>query len=202
MSNFPSYREYTYTIPASGAVDLNSQGSAFGCLDASGLFYVLFDGQPRTQFQKGLSFELPKEKDEYTGDLVQQKFNQIRIENRGETEIEVTVFVGDGHLRDARLTIPADLVAYTGAARSMRSSTEEIASGVRKSIVASDPDRTEVMITNMGVSAVFIGEDEVAYKRGLPLAAGSTATLKIQAEIFAYAQASGIQTLAILETLK
>lgn len=190
MSNFPSYQQQTFTIPAGSAVDWNRFGSSFGCMDATGPFFVKFDGQPRTQFAKGLSFEAP------------DTFSQIRLENRGDVAVTITVFVADGRLRDARVSLPANLVAFTGAARSLRSSKKDVDAASRVSIVAADPDRLEVMVTNMGADPVFLGDDEVAFMRGLPLAAGHTATLKTQAELFAYCQAAGTQTLAILETRK
>ena len=190
MKNWPQYQERTFVIPAGGAVEWNRYGDAFGCLDATGDFFVKFDSQPRTQFRKGLTFEAP------------EKFNQVRLENRSENELRVEVFAAQGQLRDARLTLPADLEAFTGAARVITSSKVEVGSGERIQIAPSNADRVELLVTNMGSSPVFLGDDSVVWGQGLPLAAGSTATLNIQTEIYAYAQAAGIQTLAILETEK
>lgn len=190
MNEWPQYQERTFTIAAGDAVDHSRHGNSFGCLDATGDFFVRFDNQPRTQFRKGLTFEAP------------DNFNKVRIENRGENPITITIFVLKGKLRDARLTLPNDLVAYTGAARRIADSSVEIGSGERVMIAPDNPDRVELIVSNMGAQPVFIGSDSVAWKRGLPVAAGATATLTIQTEIYAYAQGAGIQTLAILETEK
>lgn len=190
MSAWPQYQERTFTIPAGDAIEWNRYGDAFGCLDATGEFFVKFDGQPRTQFRKGLTFEAP------------EKFSQVRIENRSTNEIRVEVFAAQGKLRDARLTLPADLEAFTGAARVITPSKVQVASGERKLIAQSNADRVELLVSNMGNAPVFLGNNAVRWGEGLPLAGGSTATLNIQTEIHAYAQAAGIQQLAILENSK
>ena len=190
MSSWPQYQERTFVIPAGGAVEWNRYGDAFGCLHATGEFFVQFDNQPRTQFRQGLTFEAP------------EKFSQVLITNRSENELRVEVFAAQGQLRDARLTLPADLEAFTGAARVITSSKVQVGSGERIQIAPSNSDRVEMLVTNMGASPVFLGDDSVIWAQGLPLASGSTATLNIQTEIYAYAQAAGIQTLSILETEK
>lgn len=189
MSN-PQYNERQYVLEAGAGFDFNSFGQTFGCLEATGEFFVSFDGAPRTKFKKGLTYKAA------------EPFQQIRIENRGADPVELTIFSAMGDVFDARLVVPDDMTAFTGAARTLVSSTAEVSSGERLEIVAANTSQIEVMVTNMGTEPVFLGDANVAWKRGLPLSAGSTATLKIQSALYAYAQASGTQTLAILETRK
>lgn len=190
MENGAQYRQATYTLQPGEGIDYAAYGNTFGCLEATDEFFVSFDGNPRTKFNKGITFKAP------------EPFKSVRIENRGATANEITIVSATGDMYDARLVLPADLTAFTGAARTLVSSTAEIDSGERLEIVAANTDQLEVIVTNMGTEPVFLGDANVAWKRGLPLDAGSTATLKIQSALYAYAQASGTQTLSILETRK
>lgn len=188
MNNTPQYQEARYVIPAHDAVEHHRQGTTFGCLNSSGDFYVKFGAEPRTAFRKGLTFTAPKE------------FQTVRIENRGDEPITVEIFVANGDLRDSRLTLPSDLMTFQGSARSLHSRRETIKSGERIKVAETNAKRLELHVSNMGGKPVFIGDQDIAWGRGTPIASGSTAILNVQCEVFAYTQAEGGQILSILET--
>ena len=195
----PTYQEQTFTLQSGESVQWHVYGDMFGCLDATGPFKVKFDDQPATQFRKGLSFSVEDVNPE-TGEVL--KFQTVHITNPGAQSITVEVFAGSGSLRDARLTLPRDLEAFTGAARSISTSYAEIGSGDRVQIAQANADRLELIVSNMGAKPVFLGDAQVAWRKGLPIAPGGTATVTVQSEIYAYAQGAGVQSLAILEASK
>lgn len=195
------YQERTFTIAAGDAVDWNRHGDAFGCLEATGDFFVKLDNQPRTQFRSGLTLETETK----IIDSVPTKvpFNSVRIENRGDDAISVTVFATKGKLRDARLTLEGDLQAFIRDGDETTFRRLEIASGERVQIAPANPLRSELVIANIGLAPVYIGDAEVSFwGANMPIAAGHTFTIKTPVEFWAYAQAAGTQTLQIMENTR
>lgn len=186
----PQYTTFTRTIEAGGHSHIGRQGDFIVALEAELPFRVGLDDQPISDFERGISFKAP------------MVFNKIRLENPNATPLKVRVGVGKGNLRDARLSLDDDLTAYTGAARTLTTGKVQVSSGQRVQIASENVARVELIVTNMGSAPVFLGGSNVVWGQGLPLASGSTATLKIGTEVYAYAQAAGTQQLAILETLK
>lgn len=186
----PQYTTFTRTIEAGGHSHIARQGDFIAVLEAELPFRIGLDDQPMSSFERGISFRAPT------------LFNKIRLENPHAAPLKVRVGVGKGNLRDARLSLDDDLSTFAAPARSIASSKVLVNSGEQKQIASANLARLEMIVTNLGSNPVFLGDSSVSWGQGLPLAAGHTATLKTQSDVYAYAQASGTQTLAILENEK
>ena len=191
MSN-PQYSEFTYTVLPGASVRVERHSEFVTIIDASDTFGLQIDNFPETTFRKGLGYQSPT------------SFTSMRFVNRSQTQsLTITIAVGSGGVRDARLTLPGDLVAFLGAGREIVPRKVEVASGQRVELAGVDVERLELVVSSSaGNSTVWIGDDTVTNLQGLPIPSQGQATLTYQCAIYAYNQGSETVTLSILEVKK
>lgn len=188
MSN--NLRTYPHVVKAEGNIPFAAVGDFLRCTKADASFQITFDDGPAANFEQGLGYS------------PLGGFTRVTLTNPHAFDITIEIAIGTGEMQDSRLSLPEDLVAFTGAAKTISNGKFEVASGKRVLIAEADVDRLELIVSNMGLAPVFLGDENVIWAQGLPLASAHTATLKTRSAIYAYAQADGTQTLSILETFK
>lgn len=181
MTGKAQYQEQTFEIAPGDAVEWSRHGDTFGCLEATGDFYVRFDNEPRSQFRKGLTFKTEKG----------LSFTQVRLENRSNRTIAVTVFAAKGDVRDARLTLTDAIQTVKAPMQVTHFHKKQLASGERAMLAPADPLRVEWMYHNFGFDTVFIGGPDVAFCNGIPVRPGQRVSLSITDEIWGYKQGDG-----------
>lgn len=85
------YYSGIWTVKAGGIVEINRRALFITCLAATAKFRMSIDGQPQSDFEKGLT---------YTADA---EFNQVKIENVTNEPLQVEFGFGRGGVSDNRL---------------------------------------------------------------------------------------------------
>lgn len=190
MSQQPQYREYVYTLEAGETVKIGRAANTLTVLGSDQTLKFVFDEQSPTDIPAGLSFTAPNQ------------FNRVTVTNPHDDQVKVTLGFSTGDVRDARLTLPNDLVAFDGPSRKITTDMTALPSGKRKVIAERNTERLSLTVSNFGSGPIFIGDEDVAFARGLPIAAGYTATIKTTDQVYAYTQSALTQTISILEETK
>lgn len=196
MSNLPSYREYFYSLAVGQEQTIHRVATSVACIEASGAFQVAFGDGSMSNFQQGLRYQ------------AETAFNKTRIRNNGNAPITVKMALATGNVGDSRLSltgvVQSTIVAPVQTTEIVPDTL--VASGInatpmsRTLMAAADADRVEVILSNLGPSAVFLGGDTVSAGQGVPLNSGKALTLTTSAAIYAYNQTTTATPISILET--
>lgn len=172
----PQYRAETFQVQAGGSIEIHRSAEFVICLEASFPFKVAFDDAPKTNFEKGLSYE------------AQVAFTKIRIENPTESEMTISLGMGRGGIRDARFVVSGSVKTEFDAPAFI-DTVEKIAAGAGVStlIVGSDVRRKEAVIRNLSdTGEVWLRGDSGLTEGGYLLRAQEAAILTTSAAIYAY----------------
>lgn len=177
----PQYRAETFQIQAGGSIEIHRSAEFVICLDASQPFKIAFDDAPKTNFEKGLSYE------------AQVAFTKIRIENPTASDMAISLGMGRGGIRDARFVVSGSVKTEFDAPAFV-DTVEKIAaaSGVSTLIIGADVRRKEIVIRNLSDTAdVWLRGDSGTTEGGYLLRAAEGAVLSTSAAIYAF-NSSGI----------
>ena len=189
MAAQPSYKTYTYTVPAGGSVQIERTANFVSCLDAQAPFHVTFDMQPETEFEAGLTF-FPVE-----------TVSRVEIINKGGTENRVTLAFGKGRIEDARLTIGNQVKTAAQSPNTLTTGAPvNCGDGATTMLAADNGNRAEIMVANDGAGKVYIGGDGTAAAgQGMPLEAGGVMVLTTTAAVYARNDSGAAVAVAVAE---
>ena len=183
----PQFKVFKYTLQPQEVQTIHRPANTVICLLASQAFEIAFDYQPLTAFQQGLSYEA-------IGTI-----KKVQIKNSSATVLTVELGLASGGIRDARLSIDGGIDANIIGGNTMADSNVSALATAETVVLASSSTRSEALITNEGTKTVYLGGVGITANKGLPLTAGSTATLTTKAAISVYNPDAAAQSLAVLE---
>lgn len=185
----PKYTEWTFALAAGQTEQVSISADFVACLAATANFTLSLDGSPHANFMAGLLYRAP------------QGFDKLEITNPTAGAISVTLGIGSGDLRDARLSLSGSLktkevapdLFTTGAAVSAPNAAVTL-------LAAGNLNRRTVMINNTGSGTVYIGGNAAALAgEGLPLLAGQERGIDTTAAIYARNDTGAAIALAVAE---
>tara|TARA_R110002073_G_scaffold46499_3_gene126869 strand:+ start:4838 stop:5425 length:588 start_codon:yes stop_codon:yes gene_type:complete len=172
----PQYRADTFRIAPYGSIEIGRDAEFFICLDATAPFLITFDDAPQTSFAKGLVYE------------AQVPFLRTRIENPNDSEISVSIGMGRGGVKDARLVLSGAVETTEVAASRFDTPAPVVAvTGVTTELAAIDGTRKEVVLKNLSTTErVWIKNANTIGAVGMPLDGKEGLILTTTAAIYAY----------------
>lgn len=191
----PNYDEFVVTL-AGGATDKISRfGEVIVCLDADEAFKIRLANETwrssETTFKKGLSFTSPK------------MFSEIFLSNPNAGAITITLGVATGEVQDNRVNLAGSLSANIDGGDTINSGGSLIGSLSRTLIAAADNTRLELSVSNLTTgSTLWLGDASVNVFEGVPVPAGSTATISTSAPVYGIHQFGVSVQIATLEAKK
>mgnify|MGYP003646113355 FL=1 len=171
----PSYSTFSYTIPAGETVQLYREADFVTCLSATDKFKLSFDNGSPSGFEQGLTYR------------TRDGFRNIDLINESAAEISVTIGVGRGDVRDARVSIGGTIGADVVAPENFDAGAPVSAlNGANTRIAFSDANRREILLVNGGTGTVYItGWEFQTAGNGLPLVGGQSLSLTTSAAVYA-----------------
>ena len=168
---------FKFTIPAGASERIATRADFVRCMASTGAFTLRINGATRLEdFGVGLSYSATPD-DEIT---------QIVIENTSGAEIEVSLYVGRGAVQDARLSLVTGAAITQKAAASWSHASITVAAATTEICAAADSARTEIIITNVGVEAVWIRSTATTGSGGVRLAPEAAIVLTLSAAVYCY----------------
>jgi hypothetical protein len=145
------------------------------CLEATGPFKIAFDHGPTVEFEQGLTYR------------TRDGFKFVDITNESAGDITVTIGMGRGDVRDARLSIAGTVATDANAPEIFTAGAPVSALNAAATLIAAaDLNRREILLVNAGAGTVYIGSNAAAGAgAGLPLVGGQSLALTTSAAIYA-----------------
>lgn len=177
MSGFKKFKR---TLTAGQEISVDAIGGTFRCIAGDAIFFVKPDGSGKTEMQAGIGFRSEE----------QAKIWWIL---NGPTAQTIEFYIGDGDILDNRLV---GNIAISGGLKSAANAAATHAAvallaGVAKVIKAANSGRSNIVVQNLGATAIYIGIDNgVSAANGIEVAPGASATLTHAAAVWAICAAA------------
>jgi len=185
-----SFRVIGYTLPANGEIMIDQTGDFVRCLASSAAFEIAYDGAPAFIMEAGLGFRLPLGR-AYTG---------LRLVNPSGAPVTLQLALGYGDIQDSRIGVVGNLPTMAVSPNTLTSAADvSVAATTTAMIAAANPGRAEIILQNLGLGDMRIGDSAAAAGRGVLLAGGGTLTLTTTAAVYAYNASAGPADLSVLE---
>ena len=178
--------DYTLNLAAGIQVEIAAVGNYFRVIDAISDVWVGVDGGPLAKRSQGIGEEV------YGG------FEKISV--LSDTDQSVVIAVTNGRIDDGRLSITAPVKQDVGDTLTTFADVA-LAAGATTQIVAANPARREVMISNLASNSqtIRVGNASTSASQGLELAPGAAIILSTTAAVYGYNPGSSAQSVAVME---
>lgn len=169
-----NYKRIQVTIQPGEQTTINRLASFVTCLAATGAFQVRIDGEPATDFEKGLTYTPPA------------GLQQVEIINTSGTALTVALGFGLGNIQDSRLSISGEINTSEAMPDNFTSGAVKVCpSGAVTPIALANPLRREIVLVSEGAAAVrVVGNAAAVAGDGLPLGAAQSLTLQTSAAVY------------------
>lgn len=176
MNQHPQFRTVVYHLGAFGSIEHHANAEFFTCLKATSEFKVSFDDAPATEFIKGLSYD------------AQVPFNKFRIENPNDAVMSVTLGIGRGGIKDARLVLSGAVETNELAASTFESPAPVLVAANSATLIGpANGLRKEILLKNMSATErLWIKSTGTTGEGGVPIDGREGIVLTTTAEIYAY----------------
>lgn len=192
MTKSVNYATRDFSVAPGATVQIVRQARQVACLAASSTFRIAFDDGSESDFEAGLTYS------------PEAGFTRILIRNPGAQTLTVTLGIGSGSIRDARVTINA------GVTLPVREVSPEIlttgaaiiaATGAATEAAAANALRREIMLVNTDAAATVYacGSATAAAGEGLPILPGQSLTLESSAAIYLRNDSGAAVAVAVAE---
>lgn len=174
MAQTASYTLRTMDLSPGQFEEFARVGDFVTCLGSTGGFKIAFDGGPESDFEEGLSFEVP------------QGFTKVRLRNNSSAIVRVRLAIGFGAVHDNRLIPSAPLTSVHVAPEEFDAPAPVTVSGNGVQIVGADTARYELAIHNTSeTQTITIGGPGVTASAGFALGPRASVILTTTAAIYA-----------------
>jgi hypothetical protein len=186
-----SFTTYAYTLAAGATVKINRQFRHIRGLAGDTAYQVRFPESAPSDFQTGLAYNSPVILD------------GVEIINPTAGSIDLTVALADGPIDDNRLVGQIDISGGIRLAGNRSASYGAVIIGTSAAqIVAAAADRGTCLIQNLGANPIYIGSDNsVTTANGVEIAAGGSASVTLQTDIYGISGSAGNDVRYLAETL-
>ena len=178
--------DYKVNLSAGTQTEIGAVGNYYRILEASGDVWIGIDGGPLQKRAAGI------------GEEVLEGFSRLTLYS--DIDQAVLLSVTRGRIDDGRLSVTAPVKQDVGD--SLASFPDVSLNPVSATlIVAANPARREVLISNLELNAetIRIGDANAAASRGIELSPGSTIVLTTTAAIYGYNPGTTAQPVGVLE---
>ena len=173
---------YIQTLSQDQGTDLSAVGTTIHVVSSSGEFELII-GSETISVNKGTTYKT-------------DQFNKVRIVNKyaGTNEIDLLIGAGD-YIPPMKLV--GDVSANVIVATTSTTYEDVAVTDPSAQVLASNANRKEVILQNIGANPLRIGDSNVSNTRGIQISPNSSFILTSTASVYAYS-ASG-STLSIME---